>query len=472
VQYSRFALFLLLLLIPFGAAACTNQDKPTPGVNPTEVPLSTIALVAMAGATPTLQSATHTITLAPTKTALPVATGTIRPVSTTRVVPTATHTPKPTPTPIIVTVAAPPGLLYTDDKGQWQIKTDGRPALIISNTEAILSPNRQMAVISPDCHCSGDRNYQLINLNSGHIDILGANLWGFKWSLDSRYIYYEAESSNRLTDIWVFDVALGNKRNLSNTSRRHEGSISIWPNQPDYLFFYSWPIDIIADGEGWLGYSTAMKTDGTEYQVISNDLGTGLVALSPDGRTIAYSDWERAWYYRLGAKAQLFPWQNFGLTGLKNVRFYSLSWSPDAQKIAWSMSGEDRTGRIGGVGIFDLQAGTAHFLKGWSHLEWSSSQRRIVGLRPSLKPGSNYGVWVANADAENAHLLTDVFNSIDGECPWVWSPDEQWLAFNCINAVNSTLNQGVWLAEVSTGRLLKTNLANTAKVRGWIALDQ
>jgi hypothetical protein len=226
-------------------------------------------------------------------------------------------------------------------------------------------------------------------------------------------------------------------------------------------------MEVIADGEGWLGYPTVMKTDGTEYQVISNDLGTGLLALSPDGRTIAYSDWERAWYYRRGEKAQLFPWRDFGLTGLKKVQFYSPAWSSDGQKITWSMSGEDRTGHVHGVGIFDLQAGKARFIRNWSDIEWSPTRRWIVGLRDGSRPGNKYGVWVADAKVENAHLLTDVFNSIDGKCSWVWSPDENWLAFNCVNAVNTTLNEGIWLIELETGQLLKTNLPDDAQIRGW-----
>ena len=68
-------------------------------------------------------------------------------------------------------------------------------------------------------------------------------------------------------------------------------------------------------------------------------------------------------------------------------------------------------------------------------------------------------------------LLTEVFNSIDGACPRVWSPDEQWLAFNCINAVDTALNDGIWLADLETGKLLKANLPDNAQIRGWVNLQ-
>jgi Tol biopolymer transport system component len=368
-------------------------------------------------------------------------------------------------------------LIYSDVKGQWQIAADGKPDLIIEYPDAVLSPNRQMAIVPAYHHCivppcyyyNGDHHYRVVDLNSRHEDVLGDQLWGIQWSPDSQYVYYTLEDdSNHMSDIWVMDVTTHARRNLSRTPRRHEATLFVWPGQPDYLFFYSWPVEVIADGEGWLGYPTVMKTDGTEYQVISSDLGTGLLSLSPDGRTIAYSDWEQAWYYRRGESAQLFPWQDFGLTGLKNVRFNFPSWSPDGQKIAWSLSGEDRTGHVDSVGVFDLQTGAARFLKDWDYLEWSPGQRWITGLRVGSKPENKYGVWVADAKVENAHLLAEVFNSIDGKCPWVWSPDENWLAFNCVNAVDAALNNGIWLAELETGKLLKTNLPDDAEIRGWM----
>jgi hypothetical protein len=457
---------LLLLLLFSMLTACD--------VSPESALPTTTAATAIAvsnSASPTVVPVTSTLVSSPppTSTPLPTRYATRRPTITTtptEVAPTRTPTVTPTSVPV---VAAPPGLIYSDSKGQWRIGANGNPTLIISDTDALISPNYQMAIVSSECcACGCDHKRQLVNLISGNTRLLEPSFWYGEWSQDSHHFYYIATGKNDLSDIWVEDAITGEKRNLSKTPDRHEGQLSIWPNQTDYLFFYSWPTDVIADGEGWHGYPTVMKTDGTEYQVISNDLGTGLLALSPDGRTIVFSDWEHAWYYRRGEGTRLFPWRDFGLTGLKNVRFHSPSWSSAGQRIAWSMSGEDRSGHVDGVSIFDLQAGTARFIRNWSHVEWSPDQRWIIGLRDGSVPGNKYGVWVANANFENAHLLTEVFNSIDGECSRVWSPDENWLAFNCVNAVDAALNDGIWLAELETGKLLKTNLPDDAQIHDWV----
>jgi hypothetical protein len=355
--------------------------------------------------------------------------------------------------------------MYADNNGLWLTAADGHPRLIVADPRAFLSPDRRFAILRECNHCGND--YQLVDLITGHKRAEPQGVW-YAWSPDSRRIYFIDPGPGYVSDIWVEDVATGDRRNLSNTPGRHESGIAVWPEQPEYLFFYSWPIEVTADGEGWLGYPTVMKIDGTEYDVLSDDLAFGEAALSPDGQTIAYSTHGAAWYYRLGTKAHRFPWQNFGLTELKNIALHLPSWSSDGQRIAWAITGEDQNGLVHGVAVFDLQSGQARFLRNWDWLEWSPSRQWTLGSVHSPRPGIGYGRWVADTNGEAGHLLTEVYNSIDSICYSAWNPDEQWLAFNC---VNSTIGDGVWLAEASTGRLLRTSLPPDAEVRDWIRLE-
>ena len=232
--------------------------------------------------------------------------------------PTSTPTVSPTPAPI---VAAPAGLIYSDSEGQWQIAADGKPTLIITNTRAILSPNRQMAIVPPDCcNCACEGRYRLVDLSTGKSRDLGLEFGDAQWSPDSRYIYYTTRDNNNLSDIWVEDVTTGKKSNLTNTPDRDESDIMFWPARPDILVFYMTPG--FPDGEGWIGYLTVMRIDGTGYKVVSDHGVSSPTALSPDGQTIAYVT-STPWYYRLGSQPQQFPWKNLGLPNLKDIYFSS-----------------------------------------------------------------------------------------------------------------------------------------------------
>jgi hypothetical protein len=373
-------------------------------------------------------------------------------------------------------------LIYSDDIGQWKIATDGRPTLIMTGTRSFLSPNGQMAIKAPDCcNCVCDEGYQLVDLNTGKSRKLPFDYRVIEWSPDSRYIYYITNSDrNKLSDVWRWDVATGDNRNLTRTSGRDEGWwLYTWPQHPDTLVFNS--TEGFVDGEGWIGYPTIMKTDGTTYEVASDDSITSPAALSPDGQTIAYATYEGSnsvpWYYRLGNQPQRFPWRNFGLPYLKDLYFSSPSWSPDGLQLAWRLThfahyGVENDKTVTGVAVFDLERGTSHVwlnftqegLQGWDAPSWDDKGKHLLFFGQK-EDGAPYGLWLGELQTGKVHLLIPLKSSYN-VCDWAWQPDGQWLAISCRE--HPEILSGIWLAELDTGRLLKTNLPDAAQIRDWV----
>ena len=462
------------LLLPLILCTLTGCGVPPQSTLPTATASTPIAV--STSTSPTVAPVTPTLVPSPsfTSTPLPTRYTTRQPTITsmpTQVPPIKTPTITPTSVPV---VAAPPGLVYSDSKGQWQIAADGKPTLIITGTSSLVSPNGQMAIKFSDCcHCNCDGIDQLVNLITGSSRNLEPRLGNAKWSADSKYIYYTSPRfGENLSDIWVYDVATGIRRNLTNTPARDEDWMVDWPTNSEFLAFYS--TLGIPDGEGWIGYLTIMRTDGSGYQVISQQGVSSPVAFSPDGHTIAYAA-DGPWYYRIGSQPQRFPWKSFGLSDLKDVYFSSPAWSPDGLQLAWQIThfaqaGVENDQTVAGVVVFDLTRGTSRLwldftLEGilsWRAPSWDTRGKHLLFFGQK-KNGAPYGLWLGDLQTGKVRLL--IPSGSDDFCDWAWQPDGQWLAFQCDD---TKVGSGIWLAELETGKLLKTNLPDDAQIRGWV----
>jgi hypothetical protein len=420
---------LLVFLLLGALTACSTPLELVPSVTvtPTAIALSTSTSLTVAPAT---RTPLPLPSFAPTPLPTHIATRRSTVVSESASV-RPTKVPTSTPKPITV-VAAPPGMIYSDNEGQWQIAAGGR-SKSVNTPESVQAP----------------------------------------------YFYYASVNKNNLTDIWAEEVATSKRRNLTNTPDRYEDPPLAWPQNPDILLFYSTPG--MPDGAGYIGELTIMHTDGTGYQVVSQKDVSSPAAFSPDGRTIAYAIYADSnpapWFYRVGSQPQRFPWKNFGLEHFKTMGFSSPSWSPDGRKIAWWMWSYDEYNKelFDGIGLFDLEKGYVALLDdfsqfvpdGWpSAVEWSPNGERVLFFAQHLQGQEQQtdGIWIANADGRNLRQLFSV-GDVWYSCHWAWQPDGLWFAISCSDP---EFGPGIWLAKLETGKLLKTNLPDDAQIRGWV----
>jgi len=338
--------------------------------------------------------------------------------------PSPSAPPAPTPTargsgdsPI------PFGLIYQTAEGLWHVNADGESARIF---------DRPGAVISPD---------------------------------STQVLYAEAD------DIWLADVATGERRNLTQKPDQLECCAQWWPGQPDVILFNSWKT---AENDGPnSGLPTVVRLDGSEYQVLDEEqVAYALPAPSPDGQTVAYDKAGQAWLYRFDTGAEPFDLTPYGMTSDPQLRVVSPAWSPDGQRLAWVV-GDCRQGECQyGVGVFDPEAQTLELLHPYTPVG--------VGGQPPApvwSPDGNWlafttwdtnlddaGLWVARVDGprEEEYQLDVGSRAVHNP---VWSPGGRWLAFN---STPQGVGSGVWLAEVGTWNLHSPDLPPDAYLVDWI----
>jgi hypothetical protein len=420
---------------------------------------------------------------------LPLTTATPKPTITSTPIPTHTLIVRiPTAAPATAmpingpVVSAPPGLIYSDGIDQWLITANNGPKQIVDDPHAYVSPDRHYAIYR---RCGCEPSEILIDLTTGITRTFKYEYFIVVWSPDSKHVYFNQSDKNGIADIWVEDILTGKRQNLSRTPDRTEWLSDLWPDHSDYLFFYSWPSTVTADGPGWLGYPSIMRTDGTNYQVASSDLLSSPASLSSDGKTIAYATFDQSgystipWHFRLNERPKQFPWKDWGVANFKIMRFSSPSWSSDGNRLAWWMSSYDENDqkKFGGIAIFDLKTGKSylfdHFgqfvIEGWpSTVDWSPNSKEIAfysdGEQTNIQH-TDAGIWIIDIERKSARQLVNV----NGFCSWSWRPDGQWLAFTCDDP---KLAPGIWLVEIETGKIVKADLSSGVKLIGWANVNQ
>jgi Tol biopolymer transport system component len=318
----------------------------------------------------------------PTDTPTPV-TGTATPSYPT---PTPAQPPAtpPTPTP----VAPLPGLLFRDEDGLWWV-TAG-PVFLTDRGGAGLSP-------------------------------------------DGRYILYLEDD-----DVWIRELATGEERDLTGSSGRVHCCARWWPSRPGTIVFGSWPDG--GDIGPTDGFLSAVNIDGSEYRVLDEEVqSTAQFGPGPDGQTIAYDRGGASWLYNMELGLELLDPAAYGLENV--VRIGGPAWSPDGQKIAWTVAITDPEWRIA-LAIFDLSTGSAYIRHPYENAgrggwfpppAWSPDGRWLAFVTEDIVPEAR-GIWVVAADSGAA----------DGEAVYlgpgwnpVWSPDGRYLAYNSDDAGQS-----------------------------------
>ncbi|MDY7078393.1 MAG: hypothetical protein SXV54_15860 [Chloroflexota bacterium] len=317
----------------------------------------------------------------------------------------------------------PFGLIYQTAEGLWHVNADGESAQIL---------DRPGAVASPD---------------------------------SAQLLYTEAD------DIWLADVATGERRNLTQTPDRSECCAQWWPGQSEVILFSSRTLE--QDGPSF-GSPTLARLDGSGYLVLDDQVSFAFPAPSSDGQTVAYDRAGQPWLYRFDTGSEPLDLTPYGLSSDPQLRVVSPAWSHDGRQLAWIIGDCRQSECQYSVGVFDLEAQTLELLHPYTPVgiggqppapTWSLDDRWLAFGTWAID-AEDAGLWVVRVDgqAEEEYHLDAALGRADPNP--VWSPDGRWLAFN---STPQGVGSGVWLAEVGTWSLHSTKLLPDAYSVDWVS---
>lgn len=337
----------------------------------------------------------------------------------------------PAPTPVTSDSgdsSIPFGLIYRTADGFWHVNADGE----------------SVRIFEP----SGDGGYA----------------WPAISPSGTQLLYGDAD------DLWLADVATGERRNLTQTPDRFECCAQWWSGQPDVILFSSWtPQD---EGPNY-GFPTIAPLDGSDYRVLDeSQVSYALPAPSPDGHTVAYDRAGQPWLYRPDVGSEPFDLTPYDLPSDSELRVVSPAWSPDGGRLAWIVGGCGQGGCQTTIGVFDLETQTAQLVHPHSPVGrggqppaavWSPDGRWLAFNAWAESP-DDAGLWVVRVDGQQGeeYRLDAVLTRADSNL--IWSPDGRWLAFS---STPQGVGSGFWLAEVGTWELHSLDLPPDALLVDW-----
>ncbi len=292
------------------------------------------------------------------------------------------------------------GLLYRDGQEIWILDENGEPLFVFDESLARLSADGHLVLFQPE---------------------------------------YDP-------DIWLADLTTGERRNLTESSDRYNGSPQWWPGQQEVIIFGS--SDHLGPG---FGNPTIVRTDGSDYRVLDNER-VGPLALSMDGEMLAYGGFDHSGrIMRRGSEPEDFDPSDYGLD-VEEV--FQPAWSPDGRKLAWKVSGDaQKHGWTSGIAVFDLEEKSAVLFHTYTavggggvphYLSWSPSGDWLafVTFNERAEDGRLPNLWIAQPDGEGEIRLGVAFDT-------VWSPDGNQIAYSLYNDSQEAFE--VWIHDMATG---------------------
>jgi hypothetical protein len=290
----------------------------------------------------------------------------------------------------------PPGLVFEDNGGLWHMTGDGEPHRLSQRTG--LEP-------SPDL---------------------------------SRAAYIEGD------DVFVLDLESGAATNVTEGSGRAHYFVIWWPANPELLILGSQGEE---DAGPNLGRLTLVNADGSDYEVVGEDVSYAFPEGSPDGSRIAYDVGGAAAIYDLNSgETEPLDLEAYAVSpdGITLQRAASPAWSPDGGSLALMMGIEREAGPEFGeiaLGIFDLQASTVQVIHPYETLgrggwlmapRWSADGQWVS--YPVETGDESRGLWVTAADGSTQQFLGGNAISVP-----LWHPSSPTIALTPSEAQNDLL---------------------------------
>lgn len=274
-------------------------------------------------------------------------------------------------------------------------------------------------------------------------------------------------------DIWLLDVISGENQNVTQTPERSERVPRWLPN--DVGAFVCGSDSGLLEGPD-LGYLTRVGFDGT-YEVLDD---TGMIvappALSPDGQRIAYGHYSPGGsvpaIYRVGEGKEAFSLSDYGVTWAEKMG--EASWSPDGQRLAWTLLGTSEEAEEARLGVFNLEQKSYQVVHRYTPARigdlppaplWGPGGEWLVFYALADDPEAQ-GLWLADLQGETRQLLRLGLSSLTRVQDPALSPDGRWIAF--------TTPQGdaVGLMEVGEWEPLMWRSPEKVNAVGWVKLGE
>jgi Tol biopolymer transport system component len=268
-------------------------------------------------------------------------------------------------------------------------------------------------------------------------------------------------------DIWLLELATGQERNLTAESGRVHCCAQWWPARPGTIIFGSWPAG--GDIGPTTGFLSAVNVDGSDYLVLDEtSQSNALPGPGPDGLTIAYDRAGTSWLFHWDNGSELFDPASYGQPDV--VRIGGPAWSPDGEKIAWTVAVNNPEWRIA-VAVFDLSSGTAELLHPYENAgrggwfpppAWSPDGRWLAFVAEDIIR-ENRGVWVIAVDGSEEVYLGPGWNPI-------WNPDGRFLAFTGTGSTGAADESVPWLVDPGSWYKIPFNLPPGSTIIDWLEL--